>query len=196
MIEYDRPLTVAFLQRKMVNNYYVYKRIFTEISKRNPKFSPESLMDFGAGLGSASWAGVHEFGKSLKRVAAIEPNVNMRQLGKFLTKDVEPEILWTDSLSMIPGAGSERGQFDIAIIGYVLPELPSAKAREVILDTIFSRVKKNGYFVLVDYGSPKGFRFINDFRNKIIEMPREEANIVAPCPHHKKCPLASNVDSW
>lgn len=26
VIQYDRPLAVGFLQRKMVNNYYVYKR--------------------------------------------------------------------------------------------------------------------------------------------------------------------------
>ena len=120
----------------------------------------------------------------------------MRQLGKYLTRDVEPEILWADPLSMIPGAGSQRGQFDIVIMGFVLPELPSAEAREIILDTVFSRVNQNGYFVLVDYGSPKGFRFINDFRNKIIEMSRDEVNIIAPCPHHHKCPLASQHSSW
>lgn len=113
-----------------------------------------------------------------------------------MSRDLDSEVLWADSLSMIPGAGSQRGQFDMVIMGYVLPEIPSAKAREVILETVFSRVKKDGYFVLVDYGTPKGFRYINDFRNKIIEMSREEANIVAPCPHHKKCPLAELPDNW
>jgi len=195
-IQYERPHAVAFLQRKFINNYYVYKRIFGEIKRRDPKFQPESLLDFGAGLGSGSWAGHHMYNKSLKRVGAIEPNAHMRQLGKFLSKELDPEILWTDSLSMIPGAGSQRGQFDIVLMGYVLPEIPSAKHRELILETLMSRVKKEGYFILVEYGTPKGFRFINDFRDKIIEMSRDEVNIVAPCPHHKKCPLASNPSSW
>lgn len=179
-IVYERAHSIGFLQRKFVNNYYVYKRVLSEIRKRDPKFKPESLLDFGAGLGSGSWAGIHTFQSSLKRVGAVEPNANMRQLGKFMTKELDPEVLWTDSLSMIPGAGSERGQFDVVLMGYVLPEIPSAKNRELVLETLLSRVKAGGYFILIEYGTPKGFRFINDFRNKIIEMPREEINIVAP----------------
>ena len=120
----------------------------------------------------------------------------MRQVGKFLSKELEPEILWLDSLSMIPGAGSDRGLFDIVVMGFVLPEIPSAKGREIILEAVFSKVKKNGYFVLIEYGTPKGYRFINDFRNMIIEMSRDEVNIVGPCPHHHKCPLASLPNNW
>jgi len=46
----------------------------------------------------------------------------MRKLGKFMTKDLNENnnILWVDSLAMIPGAGGERGKFDIVILGYVL----------------------------------------------------------------------------
>lgn len=177
--EYERHHALGYLYRKMPHTYFVYKRILSEIEVRDQKFKPESLLDFGAGLGSGAWAGIHSY-KSLERVAAVEPNVHMRQLGKYLTKEVEPEILWVDSLSMIPGAGSKRGQFDVVILGYVLPELPSASARETVLDALFDRVKENGYFILVESGTPKGYRFINDYRNKIIEMSREEANIVAP----------------
>ena len=59
IIDYNRPLVIGFLQRKFANNYYVYKRIFTELKKRDPKFEPESMLDYGAGLGSATWAGIH-----------------------------------------------------------------------------------------------------------------------------------------
>jgi hypothetical protein len=46
----------------------------------------------------------------------------MRKLGKYLTEPLNSEnnILWVDSLAMIPGHGGERGKFDIAILGYVL----------------------------------------------------------------------------
>jgi len=39
------------------------------------------------------------------RVAAVEPNLNMRKLGKYLTEDLNKDnnILWVDSLAMIPG---------------------------------------------------------------------------------------------
>jgi hypothetical protein len=59
------------------------------------------------------------------RVAAVEPNLNMRKLGKYLTEDLNKDnnILWVDSLAMIPGQGGERGKFDIVILGYVLQEI-------------------------------------------------------------------------
>ncbi len=55
----------------------------------------------------------------------MEPNLNMRKLGKFLTAEqFKNEILWVDSLAMIPSG--ERGKFDLIILGYVLQEVSSA----------------------------------------------------------------------
>jgi spermidine synthase len=83
------------------------------------------VLDFGAGLGSGAWAAHHVFGNKVERVAAVEPNLNMRKLGKFLTgEQFKNEILWVDSLAMIPSG--ERGKFDMIILGYVLQEVSSA----------------------------------------------------------------------
>lgn len=55
----------------------------------------------------------------------------MRKLGKYLTEDLNENgnILWTDSLAMIPGQGGSRGKFDIVILGYVLMEISNSKGR-------------------------------------------------------------------
>ena len=85
-----------------------------------------SVLDYGAGLGSGLWAAIHCYGQdNVFRVAAVEPNTNMRKLGKYLTEDLNEKgnILWVDSLAMIPGQGGERGKFDIVILGYVLQEV-------------------------------------------------------------------------
>ncbi len=34
------------------------------------------------------------------------------------------------------------------------------------------------------------------FRDWVLAKDRKEASIVAPCPHHKTCPLASNPETW
>ena len=80
----------------MPYHYQVYKRLFNEITARVPQFSKEadklSVLDYGAGLGSGLWAAMHSFGKErVARVAAVEPNVNMRKMGKFLTKDLNED---------------------------------------------------------------------------------------------------------
>lgn len=42
----------------MPYNFMVYKRLINEIRQRMPAdFKPESLLDYGAGLGSGLWAG-------------------------------------------------------------------------------------------------------------------------------------------
>lgn len=48
-----------------------------------------SVLDYGAGLGSGLWAAMHIYGQdNILRVAAVEPNNNMRKLGKFITEDL------------------------------------------------------------------------------------------------------------
>lgn len=65
-----------------------------------------------------------------------------------------------------------------------------------MIEALWSRLKDNGVFVFVEPGSPKGFRFVHSFREWVLEKERSEASIVAPCPHHNKCPLASRPDDW
>ena len=109
--------------------FTVYKRILHELSLRLPGFKPVTALDYGAGLGSGVWATQTIYGdegaKHLKRCAAVEPNVNMRKMGKFISEDqfVNP-VLWVDSLAMIPTG--DKGKFDLIIVGYVLQEVPSA----------------------------------------------------------------------
>ena len=58
---YQRETAIAYLHRKMPYNYFVYKRVMSEVKKRMPTFKPESVLDFGAGLGSGAWAANHVF---------------------------------------------------------------------------------------------------------------------------------------
>ena len=50
--------------------------------------------------------------------------------------------------------------------------------------------------IVVEPGSPKGFRYIHSIREQFIKKSREEACIIAPCPHHATCPKASMNKTW
>lgn len=90
---------MAYLQRKMPYHYFVFKRLLLEVqarveelqygakSEEDPDLVKKlSVLDYGAGLGSGLWAAIHCYGhEQVARVAAVEPNVNMRKLGRFLT---------------------------------------------------------------------------------------------------------------
>ena len=167
---------------------------------RMPDFKPKTCLDYGAGLGSAVWAMHTIFGddgtKAMQRCAAVEPNVTMRKLGKYFSEDqFKAPILWVDSLAMIPAG--EKGKFDLIILGFVLQEVPSATQRQLVIEALWQRLSDGGVIVMVEPGSPKGFRFIHSFREWIISTKsREEANVVAPCPHMLECPLARDAQSW
>lgn len=196
-VEYKPAQCVSYLHCRMPYTYHVGQRISMEIAKKIPDFKPDSILDYGAGLGSCIWA-AHDVFTDATRLAAVEPNKDMRRLGKFLTTmgKLKKEILWVESLTMIPGTGSDRGKFDLIFLSHVLQELSTAKIRQLLIDTLYSRLNENGILVVIEPGSPKGFRFIYDLRRWVIEKPREDASIVAPCPHHMECPLASQRNSW
>ncbi len=196
-LEYNQATAVAYLFKKMPYHYGVFMRILEEIKVRKPDFKPESMLDYGAGLGSGVWAGAEVF-PDLQRIGAVEPSTSMRKLGKFLADDINDKYntLWVDSLSMIPGTGGERGKFDLIMVGYVLQEVATPKARVLIMEALWSRLKENGVLVFVEPGSPKGYRYVMSFRDWILEKERSEACIVAPCPHHDTCPLFAQPNSW
>jgi len=66
----------------------------------------------------------------------------------------------------------------------------------MLLDTLFNRLKDDGVLVVIEPGSPKGFRFIHDLRQWVINKPRSDASIIAPCPHHMECPIAPKTNNW
>ena len=66
----------------------------------------------------------------------------------------------------------------------------------MIVEALWQKLAPNGILVMVEPGSPKGFRFIHDFREWIRVKPRDEATIIAPCPHHDVCPMAEPHHLW
>ncbi len=197
-VEYKPAQCVSYLHCRMPYTYNVSKRICMELQQRLPNFKPDSILDYGSGLGSSIWA-AHDIYKNANKLAAVEPNKDMRKLGRFLTTigELNKEILWVESLTMIPGTGTDRGRFDLIFLSHVLQELPTSKIRLLLLETLFSRLKDDGVLVVVEPGSPKGYRFIHDLREWVINTrTREEASIIAPCPHHMKCPLAEKTNDW
>lgn len=132
-LSYQREHAIAYLYKKFPYNFMVYRRLFNELKQRMPpSFKPESVLDYGAGLGSGLWAAHNIFADTVQRIAAVEPAQAMRKLGKYLTEELNEQkcnnsILWVDSLAMIPGIGGEKGKFDLVILGFVLQEVPTAK---------------------------------------------------------------------
>jgi len=66
----------------------------------------------------------------------------------------------------------------------------------MVIEALRDRLKDGGVILVVEPGSTKGFRYIHSFREWILAKNRDQATIIAPCPHHGKCPMAKNPDLW
>lgn len=189
---YQKEHAVGYAYKKMPNTYAAIYRILHEIKHRMPDFNPSNCLDYGAGTGAASWAACELFDGL--QVTAVEPSKEMRTVGKKLSFK-QPDIKWAESLANLPSIAGKDGLFDLVICGYVLNEVENPVTRNLIVDALWQRT--GGVMVFVEPGTPKGFRLIYSVRQWTLKtMTRDEANIVAPCPHDGECPLAAHPKSW
>lgn len=107
----------------------------------------------------------------------------MRKLGKYLTED--SKITHYETLGEL---SIRVRQVDIVYAGYVINEL-KGQLVETYIESLFLKVKPQGFLILTEYGNPYGARMIHEARKWAIA---KNAKIVAPCPHMMKCPLANS----
>ena len=137
----------------------------------------ESLLDVGAGMGTASLA-IREC-TELSRNTLIERDSDMLNLGRsFLDAD------WIKGDSRT----TQYPTSDMVVSSYMLNEL----SRENRLPTVEKMWKAAGKLLLiVENGTPKGYEIIKEIR----EWAKGEGiSIAAPCPNVEKCPM--DGDDW
>jgi ribosomal protein RSM22 (predicted rRNA methylase) len=54
-INFDKSTCLTYLVARSVQNYAVLHRILNEIKKRDKDFKPETMFDFGSGIGTVMW---------------------------------------------------------------------------------------------------------------------------------------------
>ncbi len=145
-----------------------------------PDFAPETMIDVGAGTGSAVWAASCFF--DLQSITCLERSPDMRAIGKELTENAQnffsvPPVWQTFDLT-----SDDLPQADLITAGYVLNELDEHN-RSAALKKLWKAVQKA--LVLVEPATPESFRHVKEYRKILIE---NGAFIAAPCPHHSDCP--------
>lgn len=135
-------------------------------------FAPASLLDVGAGPGTASWAAAGVWPGIA--VTMLDHNPHLRALAAKLMG--EANIIAGDMARTLP-------QTDLVMANYLLAEFPEASAGGVARDLW----RATGHMlVLVEPGTPQGFARIRAARAALIEAG---AHVIAPCTHDRVCPM-------
>lgn len=54
-VEYNQYKSLLYLVTRSIGEYSVLQTIFNEIETRDPSFKPQTVFDYGSGVGSVLW---------------------------------------------------------------------------------------------------------------------------------------------
>lgn len=183
----SRPITsqldaLAYGLARMPATFAANAAVFARLAEAMPDFAPASLLDVGAGPGTASWAAASRW-PSVKMVTMVDHNPALRALARRLA-DSEPML----TADIVAGdAGKDGAHADLVVASYVLAEMAEADAVRTARD-LWPRAEQA--LVLIEPGTPAGFSRIRAARAALIEAG---AHVAAPCTHDNACPMAGSV---
>jgi ribosomal protein RSM22 (predicted rRNA methylase) len=194
-----RPLTsseldvLAYVAARLPATFAAVASVLRELQVRIPDFEPRSMLDVGAGPGTASWA-AHEVWPDLVESTLLERDPRFVEVGERLapaSSDGSRAWSWHQVDVGAPDASWDSWPgSDLVVVSYLTTEL-SAVSAERVVDRAWDATV--GALVVVEPGTPAGFRRILEVRELLLALG---ATVVAPCPHEGPCPLAGPEDDW
>ena len=178
---------LAYAIVRMPATYAAVRAALEQTADIIPDFAPGTLLDVGAGPGTASWA-ARDAWPSLQDVTLIDANPHLLALATTFGQSAPSVSLATTRDNLAPALGSAAGA-DVVMASYVLAEL-AGNALAATLERLWRLSER--LLVIVEPGTPDGFKRILACRDALIARG---AHIVAPCSHDGRCPLATS-ERW
>ena len=172
---------VSYVISRMPATYAAVYSVFKQIlANYNEKMT--SLLDVGAGTGTGTWA-VNEI-ENMSQITCLEREKSMSNIGKKLMKNTALDNVQWKSYNILQDEIAEKA--DIVLTSYMINELPEQKRENAVLKLWQAT---NKLMVVIEPGTPEGFKNILNIRNLIKE---QGGYIVAPCCCNDGCPIKEN----
>jgi ribosomal protein RSM22 (predicted rRNA methylase) len=180
----DSGTAAAYATARMPATYAAIVAVLKSALAGLSDFEPRSLLDAGAGPGTASWAAGETF-PSLAAITLLDPNRALLALAaRLLAASPRSSLAGAERFA---GAIGDRAlltrRFDLVVAGYCLTELPDERIRAAAL-ALWAAC--GGAFVIVEPGRPRDYGRLMAVREALFTAG---ARMVAPCPHERPCPL-------
>jgi ribosomal protein RSM22 (predicted rRNA methylase) len=171
---------LAYALVRMPATYAAVTACLNALVEVRPGFAPDSLLDVGAGPGTASWAAAGNF-VSLKNFMLLDINAALQKLALDLGR--EHSRLSAMTCRRDAGALDEVEPADLVIASYLIGEV-SENERRPLAEHLWTNTRDT--LLVVEPGTPAGYARIIEFRAQLIA---KGAHVAAPCPHDQSCPL-------
>ncbi len=175
---------LAYALARMPATYAAVTASLNALREIAPHFAPESLLDVGAGPGTATWAAAEAFA-SLQTFDLLDANTALRALALDLGRGSArlQDIKYRKGEAR--AALADAAPADLVVASYMIGELGDA-ARRTLAEMMWARTRDT--LLLVEPGTPAGYARIISVREQLIASG---AHVAAPCPHDGRCPLTA-----
>lgn len=173
----------AYLATRLPATYAAVRTSLEATSEARPDFSPRTLLDVGAGPGTALWAAC-DLWPSIETATLLEASAAARKVGQALAGEtIAAQVNWRQGDVTIDFP--DMAAVDLVTMAYVMDEVAPA-ALPKLIDRLWYLTA--GTLLIVEPGTPAGWRRILEARTQLIA---NGAHVAAPCPHEQPCPLTA-----
>jgi ribosomal protein RSM22 (predicted rRNA methylase) len=175
---------LAYALARMPATYAAVAASLNALCEVRPDFVPTTLLDIGAGPGTASWAAAETF-SSLTSFSLLDDNPALRALALDLVRGSTRlgDVTYDKGEARALLARSEPA--DLVVASYLIGELDEAE-RTKLAELAWSKTRDT--LLLVEPGTPAGYSRVLALRRQLITAG---AHVAAPCPHDASCPLTA-----
>jgi ribosomal protein RSM22 (predicted rRNA methylase) len=171
----------AYLATRMPATFAAIAKSMQAVAQALPDFTPASLLDVGAGPGTAMWAACETW-PGLVGAQLVERAGAIRSLGQVLGAPAGVAAGWLD---LDLASAAPEHQADLVSAAYLLNEIAEAR-RGALIDALWQRTL--GVLLLVEPGTPAGWERLLAAREQLIGAG---GHVAAPCAHAQACPLTA-----
>lgn len=173
----------AYLTARMPATYAAVARVLEEVVLIAPEFSPRTMLDVGAGPGTASWAALAAW-PDIADIKMVETDARFVGLASALAHDSDLPSLVGATIAQ-SSMNTDTSKAELIIAAYVFAELEEQQAMAAAAK-LWQQCEHT--LIIIEPGTPRGFARIKKARAVLLEMG---ANIIGPCTHTNTCPMAA-----
>jgi len=179
---------LAYAAVRLPGTFAATRAVFAEIRRLMPDLPITSLLDLGAGPGTAGWAATEAF-HELEQITLVERDEAWIRMGTSLARAGENVLLeHADWVHADLCVAESFPAHDLVVAAYALGEIEQNVSRE-ILKAAWTAARTA--LVIVEPGTMVGFNLIRRLREDLIGLG---GHLIAPCPHQGGCPVSA--DDW
>jgi ribosomal protein RSM22 (predicted rRNA methylase) len=175
---------LAYALARMPATYAAVTASLNALREITPHFAPKSLLDVGAGPGTATWAAAEAF-SSLQSFTLLDANSALRALALDLGRGSMRlrDMIYQRGEARAALADAEAA--DLVVASYMIGETSGAE-RKMLAELMWAKTRDT--LVIIEPGTPAGYARIIALREQLIASG---AHVAAPCPHDGTCPLTA-----